>query len=58
MAPSTGDKALDEAIKAMVGGFVPWEKVEEMGMPVGKMYISGKYLYASTDDGVYRQRIY
>ncbi|KKL79196.1 hypothetical protein LCGC14_2017260 [marine sediment metagenome] len=34
-----------------------WEKIDWMGMPIGKLYISGQYLYASTEDGVYRSLI-
>ncbi len=31
-----------------------WEKIDWMGMPVGKMYIYRQHLYVSTEDGVYR----
>ncbi len=30
-----------------------WEKVDNMGMPEGEMYVSGQYLYVGTADGVY-----
>ncbi len=31
-----------------------WEKVDNMGMPVGNIYVNGQYLYVATDNGVYR----
>ncbi|KKN21278.1 hypothetical protein LCGC14_0927090 [marine sediment metagenome] len=34
-----------------------WEKVIDMGMPEGTIYASGRYLYVSTTDGMYRMFI-
>ena len=31
-----------------------WEKMDNMGMPEGHIYVSGQYLYVGTADGVYR----